>query len=74
MIRYGATTLQTNTWYNIAAVYDAAAQTLHVYLNGQLDDGTASRHGYHNTADIGTRRRDRPASGISGGVSVQRPH
>ena len=39
MIRYGATTLQTNTWYNIAAVYDAAAQTLHVYLNGQLDDG-----------------------------------
>ena len=39
MIRYGATTLQTNTWYNIAGVYDAAAQTLHVYLNGQLDDG-----------------------------------
>ena len=39
MIRYGATTLQTNTWYNIAAVYNAAAQTLHVYLNGQLDDG-----------------------------------
>ena len=39
MIRYGATTLQTNTWYHIAGVYDAAAQTLHVYLNGQLDDG-----------------------------------
>ena len=39
MIRYGATTLQPNTWYNIAGVYDAAAQTLHVYLNGQLDDG-----------------------------------
>src|SRR4029077_2472909 len=28
-----------NTWYNIAGVYDAATQTLHVYLNGQLDDG-----------------------------------
>ena len=39
MIRYGATTLQPNTWYNIAGVYDAASQTLHVYLNGQLDDG-----------------------------------
>ena len=39
MIRYGATTLQPNTWYNIVGVYDAAAQTLHVYLNGQLDDG-----------------------------------
>ena len=39
MIRYGATTLQPNTWYNIAGVYDAATQTLHVYLNGQLDDG-----------------------------------
>ena len=39
MIRYGATTLQTNTWYYITGVYDAASQTLHVYLNGQLDDG-----------------------------------
>ena len=39
MIRYGATTLQPNTWYNIVGVYDAAAKTLHVYLNGQLDDG-----------------------------------
>ena len=39
MIRYGATTLQPNTWYYITGVYDAAAQTLHVYLNGQLDDG-----------------------------------
>ena len=39
MFRYGATTLQTNTWYHIAGVYDAATQSLHVYLNGQLDDG-----------------------------------
>ena len=39
MFRYGATTLQPNVWYHIAGVYDAAAQTLHVYLNGQLDDG-----------------------------------
>ena len=39
MFRYGATTLQPNVWYHIAGVYDAVAQTLHVYLNGQLDDG-----------------------------------
>ena len=39
MIRYGATTLQANTWYYVTGVYDAAAQTMHVYLNGQLDDG-----------------------------------
>ena len=39
MFRYGATTLQPNTWYHIAGVYDAATQSLHVYLNGELDDG-----------------------------------
>ena len=40
MFRYGATTLQANTWYFVTGVYDAATSTLHVYLNGQLDDGT----------------------------------
>ena len=39
MVRYGATTLQTNTWYYVTGVYDATAQTLNVYLNGQLDNG-----------------------------------
>jgi hypothetical protein len=38
-VRYGATTLQTNTWYHIAGVYDAAAQSLHVYLNGSPTTG-----------------------------------
>ena len=61
MIRYGATTLQPNTWYNIAGVYDAAAQTLHVYLNGQLDDGqlvgavTATQQASGLDAEIGQR-------------------
>ena len=40
MFRYGATTLQANTWYHVTGVYDAATSQLHVYLNGQLDDGT----------------------------------
>jgi len=39
MARYGATRLTTNAWYHVAGVYDAHARTLHVYLNGQLDDG-----------------------------------
>ena len=39
MFRYGATTLQTNTWYYVTGVYDATTQTLNVYLNGQLDNG-----------------------------------
>ena len=38
--RYGATPLALNTWYHVAGVYDATARTLHVYLNGQLNDGT----------------------------------
>jgi Concanavalin A-like lectin/glucanases superfamily/VanZ like family len=37
--RYGATPLALNTWYHVAGVYDAAAQTLDVYLNGELDNG-----------------------------------
>ena len=39
MFRYGATTLQANTWYFVAGVYDATAKTLNVYVNGQLDNG-----------------------------------
>ena len=37
--RYGATTLQLNTWYHVAGVYNATARTLDVYLNGQLNNG-----------------------------------
>jgi hypothetical protein len=37
--RYGATAMQTNTWYHVAGVYDARNRTMHVYLNGRLDDG-----------------------------------
>ena len=40
MFRYGATTLQLNTWYYITGVYNAVNQTLDVYLNGALDNGT----------------------------------
>jgi RHS repeat-associated protein len=39
MYRYGGTPLQLNTWYHVAGVYDAQAQTMNVYLNGVLDNG-----------------------------------
>ena len=39
MFRYGATTLQLNTWYYVTGVYNAANQSLDVYLNGVLDNG-----------------------------------
>ncbi len=39
MFRYGATALAPNSWYFITGVYNAAAGTLDVYLNGILDNG-----------------------------------
>ena len=33
VIRYGATAMQTNTWYHVAGVYDATNRTMAVYLN-----------------------------------------
>ncbi len=39
MARYGATSLVTGTWYYVTGVYNAEAQTLDVYLNGELDNG-----------------------------------
>ncbi len=66
MFRYGATTLQANTWYYVTGVYDAAAQTLDVYLNGQLDNGaligTVSSSQQNSTANVIIGRR----SGLSG--------
>jgi glucose/arabinose dehydrogenase len=61
MIRYGATTLQLNTWYHVTGVYDATARTMNVYLNGQLDNGalvgtvTASQRNSANNVNIGRR-------------------
>ena len=61
MFRYGATTLQPNTWYHVAGVYDAAAQTLNVYLNGQLDNGvlqgTVTVSQQNSTANVNIGRR-----------------
>src|SRR5205807_8420751 len=37
--RYSKTVRQLNTWYHVAGVYDAAARTVNVYVNGVLDNG-----------------------------------
>lgn len=61
MFRYGATTLQPNTWYHIAGVYNATNQTLDVYLNGNLDNGqlngTVSNSQQNSTANVTIGRR-----------------
>jgi VanZ family protein len=59
--RYGATPLRLDTWYHVAGVYDAAAQTIDVYLNGKLDNGDlfgfpgAARRSSNTKLYVGTR-------------------
>jgi Concanavalin A-like lectin/glucanases superfamily/Bacterial Ig domain len=40
--RNSKTVLSLNTWYYVTGVYNAAAQTLDIYVNGVLDDGILS--------------------------------
>jgi fibronectin type 3 domain-containing protein len=40
--RYSQTVLSLNTWYHVAGVYNATSQTLDIYVNGVLDNGTLS--------------------------------
>ena len=37
--RYSRTALVPNTWYHVAAVYDAAGRALQIYVNAILDNG-----------------------------------
>jgi len=37
--RYSTTVRLLNVWYHVAGVYDAAARTLNIYVNGVLDNG-----------------------------------
>lgn len=39
MARYGATPLAIGRWYHVAGVYNAAARSLDVYLDGRNDNG-----------------------------------
>ena len=61
MFRYGATAMQTNTWYHVAGVYNAATRTVDVYLNGQLDnaslDGTITASQQDSPLNVAIGRR-----------------
>jgi Concanavalin A-like lectin/glucanases superfamily len=37
--RYSTTVRSLNVWYHVAGVYDFAARTLNIYVNGVLDNG-----------------------------------
>ena len=40
--RYSTTVRSLNVWYHVAGVYNAAARTLDIYVNGVLNNGTLS--------------------------------
>jgi hypothetical protein len=40
--RYSKTVPVLNTWYHVAGVYNAAAKTLDIYVNGVLDNSVLS--------------------------------
>src|SRR5207344_2326272 len=70
--RYGATTLQANTWYYVTAVYNAATSQVHVYLNGQLDDGTlvgtVTSSQQNSTANVNIGQRPTGGFQTNGGI------
>ena len=74
MFRYGATAMQTNTWYHVAGVYNASTRELHVYLNGQLDDGalvgTVAAAQQNSTSDVNIGRRPTAAPSSSAVAST----
>jgi hypothetical protein len=59
--RYSNTVWSLNTWYYVTGVYDAAAQTLDIYVNGVLDNGAlsgtvpASQYDATVSVDVGRR-------------------
>jgi chitodextrinase len=59
--RYSKTVPAINTFYHVAGVYNAATQSLDIYVNGVLDDGVlhgtipATQHNSTADAKVGTR-------------------
>lgn len=74
MARFGSTTLAINTWYHVAGVYDASAQTLTVYLNGTVNNGTltgtitTTQLSSTNTVMIGQRPGNLTTFGFQGRI------
>jgi hypothetical protein len=59
--RYSTTVRLLNVWYHVAGVYNAAARTLDIYVNGVLDNGVlvgtipASQSANNVNVNIGRR-------------------
>jgi hypothetical protein len=62
MARYGRTTMTAGRWYHVAGVYDAEAQRMDVYLDGQPDNGfllgkvTGTQYTSRDSVYVGKRR------------------
>jgi len=69
--RYGMSPLAIDTWYHVAGVYDAPAQTLDVYLNGELDNGfyAADVHGLRKEPRVSLPSAATIAARRSGGAT-----
>jgi hypothetical protein len=74
--RYSTTVRVLNTWYYVTGVYDAPAQTLHIYVNGVLDDGVlagavpSSQRSSSVNANIGRRTGGFNLQGIVDNVRI----
>jgi len=69
-IRDSQTPLEPNTWYLVAGVYDAAAHTMAVYVNGTLDNGALQglvpAAIYDTSTDAAIGRNGNPADYFDG--------
>ena len=61
MFRYGATTLQANTWYHVAGVYNAATSDAARVPQRPARRRRARRHGHRDAAELDRQRQHRPA-------------
>ena len=61
MFRYGATTLQANTWYYVTGVYDAATSAAARLSERPARRRHAARHGHRDTTELDRQRQHRPA-------------
>jgi hypothetical protein len=75
-IRCSSTAAVTGTWYFVADVYDASAQTLHVYVNGALSDGTLTgtvpASLFNTTANVNLGRRNNNIDFFNGTIDDAR--
>ena len=73
MFRYGATTLQANTWYHVTGVYNAATSAAARVSERPAGRRHAGRHGHRDAAELVCQRQHRPPPGFQQ-LQPQRSH